>query len=310
MNRIRHTRASAPMVAALLAALVVLLAACGGQAGAPGGGGDGADREVPAADLDGLGDQRAPSEDGGEPVTAGEDGYAALIEQRVIKTGEITLEVDNVGTALGEVRALATGLGGYVGGSQAGTLDDRATLTLRIPADRFDDAIAAIHELDADVVAESTREQDVTGQIVDLEARIENLAASEATYRELVARATEIDDILAVQSRLDDVRGQIEQLRAQLENVAGQADLSTLTVALVPVAAPVTAKTEAWDPGAQVDAAVAALVGLGQGLLTGLIWIGVVILPIAIVAGVVVFVAVRSGLLLRRRLPTAESGSE
>lgn len=290
------------LLAAVTIVLSVLLAACGasgifsnvgtemsdvGEAGAPVPGGDtAADEERSAA--------------GEEP-----DGLAALGDQRIIKTGEITLEVENVGVALGEVRALATSLGGYVGGSQAGTLDDRATLTLRIPADRFDDALARIHELDGDVVAEASREQDVTGQIVDLEARIENLQASEVTYRDLVARATEIEDILAVQSRLDEVRGQIEQLQGQLESVAGQADLSTLTVTLVPQAAPVTAQSEDWDPGAQVAAAVAALLGVGQGLVTGLIWIGVVILPIALVVGVVALVVLRGGMELRRRAPAA-----
>ena len=249
---------------------------------------------------------QAREEAGGEaqPIPAGEDdAYAAIVEQRIIKTGEITLEVDSVGVALGEVRALVTGLGGYVGGSQAGTLDDRATITLRIPADRFDDALASLHELDAEVLSEATREQDVTGQVVDLEARIENLQASEATYRDLVARATEIDDILAVQSRLDEVRGQIEQLQGQLDAMTAQADLSTLTVTLVPVAAPVTAQGEEWDPGAQAADAVAALLGVGQALVTGLIWLGIVILPLALVGGVIALIAVRGGIELRRRAP-------
>jgi hypothetical protein len=284
-------------------ALALLLAACGSSSifsnvgNQLEGGGAGAAPDA-VTDTGGSVDRDADGEEA-------PDGFAALVEQRVVKTGEVTLEVDNVGEALGRVRALATEVGGYVGGSQAGTLDDRATLTLRIPADRFDDAIARLHELDADVVAEATREQDVTTQIVDLEARIENLEASEATYRELVARATEVDDILAVQSRLDQVRGEIEQMRAQLEAVEGQADLSTLTVMLVPVGAPIAAQTDEWDPGAQVAAAVAALLGVGQGLATGLIWLGVVVLPIALVVGLVALIVIRGGVELRRRVPPA-----
>ena len=291
------------VLAPAVIALALLLAACGSSSifsnvgNRLEGGGAGAAPD-PVTDTGGAADRDADGEEG-------PDGFAALVEQRVVKTGEVTLEVDNVGEALGRVRALATEVGGYVGGSQAGTLDDRATLTLRIPADRFDDAIARLHELDADVVAEATREQDVTTQIVDLEARIENLEASEATYRELVARATAVDDILAVQSRLDQVRGEIEQMRAQLEAVEGQADLSTLTVTLVPVGAPIAAQTDEWDPGAQVAAAVAALLGVGQGLVTGLIWLGVVVLPIALVVGLVALIVIRGGVELRRRVPPA-----
>ena len=94
----------------------------------------------------------------------------------------------------------------------------------------------------------STREQDVTGQVVDLEARIRNLEASEASYRVLFDRAERIEDILTVQGRLDEVRGQIEQLEAQLQAVEGQAALSTLTVTIIPRDEPVADAQAGWDP--------------------------------------------------------------
>jgi hypothetical protein len=241
---------------------------------------------------------------GEEPGNGGRDpdhGLAALVAQRVIKTGEVTIEVEDVARSLADVRAMATRLGGYVGGSQAGAFDEGASLTLRIPAARFDEALAALHELDGEVVAEATREEDVTTQIVDLEARIANLEASEATYRDLVAQATDIEDILAVQTRLDTVRGEIEQLRAQLEAVSGQADLSTMTVTLLPAA--FVAQSGEWDPGATFRGALASLLAIAQGIASGLIWLGVVVVPIALVVGVVVVILVRTGIIGRRRTP-------
>jgi hypothetical protein len=85
--------------------------------------------------------------------------------------------------------------------------------------------------------------------------------------------------------------------------VTGQADLSTLTVTIVPAAAPVAAQTEEWDPGAQVADAVAALLGVGQAIMTALIWLAVVILPIVLVIGLVAFLLMRAGVELRRRVP-------
>ena len=294
-------------LAAAFAVLLLILAACGADAGT--------DQNV-GTDLQGGGDgERAAvdSEAGGQPdeggsgVTDSDDfaapPFAAPIEQRIVKTGEVTLEVEQVGEALGRVRALAVELGGYVGGSQAGTLDDRASLTIRIPAASFDEAIARLHEMDAEVVAEATREQDVTGQVVDLEARIDNLRASETSYRELVARAERVEDILAVQSRLDEVRGQIEQLTAQLDAIEGQAALSTLTITLVPKPTPIVEQSQTWDPGAQLDRALASLMGIGQGLLDGAIWFAVVWLPILLVLSVIVLIALRGVLEMRRRLP-------
>ena len=111
--------------------------------------------------------------------------------------------------------------------------------------------------------------------------------------------------MLTVQSRLDGVRGEIEQLEAQLQDIEGDADLSTLTVSLIPVAEPVTAVTEEWNPGAQFNDALASLVGIGQGLVSALIWIGIVWLPVVGVLALLVLLALRGLLEVRRRLPMA-----
>jgi uncharacterized protein DUF4349 len=244
-----------------------------------------------------------PARDAPLPGTvSGGDGkqVASLADQRIIKTGEISIEVPDVGAALGRVRAMALELGGYVGGSQAGTKDQTATLTLRIPADRFDEALTRLHKLTGDVIVEATNEQDVTSAVVDLEARITNLQASEVQYRALLTKAVKIEDILAVQTRLDDVRGQIEQLQAQHKELTGLADLSTLTVTLVPTALQQTAGS--WDPGKTVSDAFAALVGVAQGVGNGAIWFAIVWLPALIGLGIVILVAWRLTPGLRGRL--------
>jgi len=294
-----------PVVLALLILALVAIG-CGSQAGMAGGDFEAEPAGTAAPEASAAGEAAADDEEnaGGGPA-AGEGGLAAPIEQRIIKTGEVSVEVPDVQAAVGRVRAFALELGGYVGGSQAGSRDEGATLTLRVPAAQFDEALERLRGLEGEVVAEATRESDVTRQIVDIQARIANLEASEASYRALLERAERIDDVLAVQSRLDGVRGEIEQLEAQLQEIEGDADLSTLTVSLFPVAEPVVAVSATWDPGAQFDGALAALVGIGQGLVGALIWIGIVWLPVLLVLALLVLLALRGLLEVRRRLPVA-----
>jgi hypothetical protein len=291
------------MVGALAAAaLVVIIAGCAGGAASPGG--PGQVRE----DIAGQQGAAAPSgaADGSSTASGNKGALAALADQKIIKTGEITVEVPNVASALAAVRSMAVELGGYVGGAQAGTLDDAATLTLRIPADKFDDAIARVQGIKSSkVLSQSQREEDVTSTVVDLDARLKNLQASEAQYRALLAKAQKIEDILSVQSRLDDVRGQIEQLSAQLKTLNNQADLSTLTVTLQPTAKPIQEASADFDPGAAVNAAVGALLQVGQALVIGAIWLGIVGIPLAIAVAILVLVLMRLGLLARRRAPVA-----
>lgn len=257
----RRFPASSLVIASLLA-LVFVVSACA----------------TASAPREGAGDNLAgkPGEQPADGSGSGEQP-ASLADRKIVRTGEISIEVPNVAAAVGRVRALALELGGYVGSSESGTLGQSATLTLRIPADRFEDALARLHKLDGDVLSEATREEDVTSAVVDLEARLKNLQASEVQYRALLAQATKIEDILSVQTRLDDVRGQIEQLQAQHKELTGLADLATLTVTLVPGAVQQAAGN--WDPGKTVTDAFAALVGFGQNLGNAAIWLVIVVLP-------------------------------
>ncbi len=227
-------------------------------------------------------------------------GFGEIADRRIIKTGEVTIEVTDIAASLGRVRALAVELGGYVGGSFLGARDDYATLTLRIPADRFDDALTRLRAFDGEVLTEATREEDVTSAIVDLEARLRNLNASEDQYLELLDRTGTVEEILAVQIRLDEVRGQIEQLEAQVKDLSELADLATLTVSLVPSS--LQQATNTWDPGKTVSDAIAALVQTGQGVVNGAIWFAIVWLPVLVVAAIIVALVFRfiPGL---RRLP-------
>lgn len=304
-DAVRSRRWAIPSLALVIVAVVAGCAAgsSGGQA-LPAG-----DGQADALDESGerVADLSGGEDGGGGPETAGEPN-AAPADQRIIKTGEITVEVESVDSALARVRSLAFDLGGYVGDSRAGSVEQSASLTLRIPAERFADALLGLRELDGEIVSETTREEDVTTQIVDLEARIANLEASEASYRVLLERAERIDDVLAVQLRLDEVRGQIEQLKAQLETVTGRADLSTLTVTLVPRPEPISEQSEAWDLGGEVGRAVASLVGIGQALAVGLVWFAVVWVPILLVLVAIVVVVVRLAPELRRRVVPAPTG--
>jgi hypothetical protein len=290
---------------------VLVLAACaaGGALAPPH-----ADGAAPSAAADpaeegpgdgqGRGALGGADKPGGAPVS-----FEDLANRQIIKSGELTIEVESVSSTVGAIRAMALELGGYVGGSQAGNADEAATLTLRLPAARFDDALTRLHELDGEVTAEATREQDVTGSVVDLEARIRNLNASEAQYRSLLNRASDIEDILTIQARLDEVRGQVEQLQAQLDQLSELASLSTLTVTVVPVVGPVEETAAAWDPKAIFDSAVAALVALGQSLAAVGIWLAILGLPLALTLALVAWIALRVLPAIRRKVPATTEHS-
>ena len=287
---------SRPALLVIVTVFVLLLAACQQAAFGPVKPG-----EVPV-DVSGGAAGRDVTGEVPVPDAFGDQSGAQTTEtdQSIIRTGEITIEVDNVATTAGEVRALALEMGGYVSSSIQGDVKEAATLTLRIPADRFDETIAAIHDMDGEIKAEATREEDVSATVIDLEARLKNLRAAEEEYRALLAKAEKVEDVLAVQNQLFQVRGEIEAMQAQLDYYNDQVDMATLTVTVAPVPQPVEAATEDFDPTAIAEQAVAALVSFGQWLVKAGIWFVIVGLPILIVLAIVFFVGRR---LVRRIRP-------
>ncbi|MEO5884359.1 MAG: DUF4349 domain-containing protein [Candidatus Limnocylindrales bacterium] len=286
-----------------LSALIVftlVVAACAGGAsqqilstvGAPVGGqgqtvedGSGAEAAASAAPA------AAPGEGNG-----GGDGVGAPVDDaRIIRTGTIDLEVGDVGTALTTARNAIRTMGGYIGASTTQNDGDTpiASVTYRIPADRWEDALDLLRAISGPgtkVVSERTEAVEVTGQVVDLNARIKNLRASEASLQEIAGQATKIADVLQVQDQLTNVRGQIEQLTAALKDLEDRSAYATLTASFrVPIVA-VEIAQKGWDPKVVVDEASASLVTVVQALTSAGIWFAIVWLPILLVLGVLILV--------------------
>lgn len=295
-----------------LIAIGILIAACGGGASSAlstvgsavddnaKGNGLGA---IPASSA-----AAAPAEGQGN----GGGQVAAVDEAKIIRTGTMDLEVSDVPAALRAARDAITGLGGYLGASTTSNEGDRpsAEITYRIPAPRWEqalDLLRGLNGLTTKVVTEHTDAIEVTSQVIDLQARITNLRASESALQAIAARATKISDVLEVQAQLTDTRGQIETLTAQLKDLNDRAGYATLTVRFnVPIVAVELAK-KSWEPTTVVDEASAATVSILQSLATAGIWFVIVWLPVLLIIGAiaVVVVAIARRLGYGRRTPTA-----
>lgn len=251
-------------------AITVLLAACTGSpasAPTPGNGG---------RDDDGFGPQPTSG-----PTTA-PDGEAPIDgAPLVIRTGNLHLEVTDLGLAVAGGRNAIVGLGGYVESSEEQNTDHEqwAQVTYRLPVAQWDAALAALRGLGT-LLTENTASQDVTAQVVDLEARLANLRVTEQALQAIMDRAGTIDDVLQVQRELTTVRGDIERLTAQRDNLANQAGLSTLAVLYEVPGQPISEAAEGWDLGEEVDNALASLVLIGQRLASLGIWLLIVVLPV------------------------------
>jgi uncharacterized protein DUF4349 len=269
----------------------------GGEFGGPIGGGGG--------DTTALPEEPTGSDPDGKdnPLV---DPAAAPADLLIVRTGTLEVEVANVDAAVAASRAGIAALGGYVSSSEEAAGEDAptASVTFRIPADRWDDALAVIRGVATETRHAQVDTQAVTSQVVDLGARITNLRASEAALQKIMEQATKIPDVLDVQAKLSDVRGEIERLVAQKAALEEQAAYATLTVAYALPTPPVVEEARAgWDPAADADAAAGTLIKIVQRGVSFGIWFGIVVVPILVVLVVLVTAAFVTRRLVSRAQP-------
>ena len=286
-NRMGKTRVA---TAALLAA-VLLLGACSGSDDAANVVTTAAMGYATEQTIAASGREAADAELVGEPGvkvspaigTELPDGLKVIRDGRV----DIRVEVGTFGQISSQLRSIAADLGGYItaGETHLQQIDDVSYtvgwLTMRIPEDRFDDALNRVDGL-GERLSLNVSSQDVTEEYVDLEGRLRYWRSQEEFYQRLMNEATEIDDLVTIQTRMQDVLLNIEQIEGRLRYLDSRTSFSTLTIGLteVPGAPPIE---EPDDPGSlesAIDQAGEVLLATIGGLIVGAAFV----FPIALLA--------------------------
>ena len=177
---------------------------------------------------------KIPITEEGALTTIPELGETWATERMIVRTAEISLVVDDVAIALDRVADLTESLGGYVVSSTRWKEEERLVgiITIRVPAEDFGNAMAALRALAVDVTHEATLSKDVTEEYVDLSAKLHNLEATEEQLLRLMEKAEKVEDILNIQRELSKTRGEIEQTKGRMQYLERTSAMSLIRVQL------------------------------------------------------------------------------
>jgi Domain of unknown function (DUF4349) len=260
--------------------------------------------DMPQSERKGVGmgfdsDGAMDAESGPQPLPASDEYLADTgggvggstsgvppIGPTVIKTADIrvSLDEDEIRAAVDDAIAIAAKSGGFViSTSVSGEESDRASLVVRVPADRFEIALGDLSAL-GEVDHKTVTGQDVSQEFVDLEARLRNASAQEAVLLRLMDEAANVTDTIRVQSALQNVQLEVERLRGRLRYLEDQAAMSTIAISFVDAGAPAPKEQgpfeRAWETAVETFVAVVSGVIVGAGF----------VVPIAILLGIVVVI--------------------
>jgi len=161
-------------------------------------------------------------------------GQQVSSDKMIVRTGNMALVVEDVNVAIAQITTMADGYTGYVVSSNVWQDRERlfGNISVRIPAESFDDAVRALRALAVDITSETSTSQDVTQEYTDLGAQLKNLEATEQQLLKILAKAETVKDILDVQRELSNTRGQIEQTKARMQYLERTSATSIITVSL------------------------------------------------------------------------------
>jgi len=155
-------------------------------------------------------------------------------QRQVVRKATIELNCTDVRAAYAKAKLIvqpATGEFVQDSGLTGSGKNASANLTLRVAANRLGDVLDALQDL-GEVTSQRQEGQDVTGQVVDIEARLRNEKRVEAEILELLdsREDAKLKDILELRNTLKDIRYQIESLTSQRARLGQLVSLATVLV--------------------------------------------------------------------------------
>jgi len=206
----------------------------------------------------------------------------------VIRNAQIALVVDDPSQTIDNITGLTQRLGGFVvranlqqrQGSD-GIERTYGTITVRVPAESFEQAVQAIKKMAVKVNRNDITGQDVTEEYVDLQARLKNLEAARDQLQRIMDEATTTEGVLQVYQQLTQVQGEIEQVKGRIKYLQSASAMSEIEVNLTPSEAAKPFTIGGWQPvGVAKDALMMTLRTL-RGLANVVIWLLLYFVPVS-----------------------------
>ncbi len=223
-------------------------------------------------------------------LTSFDDLSTAGTDQHIIRDAFVELRVEDFELRWDDLRRMAADLGGFVSDASTG-IDEhqegrfaRGTATLRVPSDRFEDALDRIGAL-GERLNLTMSGQDVSEEYVDLEARLRHWRALEEFHLGLLESSETIDEALRVQDRLSGVQIEIERIEGRLRYLDSRTSMSSITVSMTEAPTPVPVQTTSVL-GDALDRAKEVILGIFSFLIVA----AAAVVPVGLLVLVVVSV--------------------
>lgn len=235
--------------------------------------------------------------------------------RKLIRTVGLEITVQDTEHTASAIEDLAASLDGYVSSANASRREDLLfyELTVRVPNNRLEDAVEQIRGLAVRIDRERLTTEDVTDRIINFEARMRTLSATEVELQGLLAesraRQRQVDDIMTIYRELTEIRSKIEQIHGQLEALERSVAYATVSVVIRPAESARPVVGDRWRPSDTARGSTRTLVKVLQAIADLALFICIVVVPVCFVLALPIWLSVRFWRGLRSRRAAKGAGS-
>ena len=211
---------------------------------------------------------------------------------RIQINGNLSVQVQNISTAMESIQSLVHQYGGSITSSNLGNSYDRyGNLSALVPRESFYELIDAVEKVVTEVTSENINSLDVTEEFVDIEARLNVMKQTESRFIALLSEASDVEEIMSVEKELMRLRGDIDSLEGRINYLNKTTDNAVLNIHITEEK-PITGNE--WSFLDSLDNSVRNLISLGKNIANFLITV-IVFSPILIVVSLISFFGYRIG---------------
>ena len=169
----------------------------------------------------------SPEGPGNSSVT--EQSSSQVVERKLIKRGNVNIEVQNLKNAQESVEKWCKDFGGYIESFSENT--NSANFNLRIPSVKFDEALTSVGDL-GKLKSKNIYTQDVSEQFYDLQTRLATKKVMKERLQTYLSQAKDVKDMLQIEKELNNTISEIESMEGRMKRLSGQIEYSSVNIFL------------------------------------------------------------------------------
>ena len=151
------------------------------------------------------------------------------LERKIIRNGNVSLEVESLEEAEKRIGEWASRFGGYIISSWES--ESSSSYTVKIPSEKFDEAFNETKNY-GKFLNGNINSDDITDQYYDLETRLEAKKVLRERLENYLKNAKETKELLNIEKELNNAVSEIESMEGRMRRMKNQVAYSTININL------------------------------------------------------------------------------